>query len=42
VIQTAIDRAGLIERIDELLEARYRSADLFNLDDPVGRSCSSS
>jgi len=35
VIETAIDRAGLIERIDELLEARYRSADLFNLDDPL-------
>ncbi|MDQ2761330.1 MAG: DNA (cytosine-5-)-methyltransferase [Actinomycetota bacterium] len=35
VIQGAIDRAGLIERIDELLEARYRSADLFNLDDPL-------
>lgn len=35
MIETAIDRAGLIERIDELLEARYRSADLFNLDDPL-------
>lgn len=30
-----MDRGGLIERIDELLEARYRSADLFNLDDPL-------
>jgi len=30
-----IDRTGLVERIDELLEARYRSADLFNLDDPL-------
>jgi DNA (cytosine-5)-methyltransferase 1 len=35
VIETEIDRRGLIERIDELLEARYRSADLFNLDDPL-------
>lgn len=35
VIETAIDGTGLIERIDELLEARYRSADLFNLDDPL-------
>jgi DNA (cytosine-5)-methyltransferase 1 len=35
VIETKIDRRGLIERIDELLEARYRSADLFNLDDPL-------
>ena len=35
VIETAIERAGLIERIDELLEARYGSADLFNLDDPL-------
>lgn len=35
MIETTIDRAGLITRIDELLEARYRSADLFNLDDPL-------
>ncbi len=35
VIETAIERAGLIERIDELPEARYGSADLFNLDDPL-------
>lgn len=35
VIETKIDRRGLIERIDELLEARYRSGDLFNLDDPL-------
>jgi len=35
VIARPIDRSGLIERIDELLEARYRSADLFNLDDPL-------
>jgi len=35
VIETAIERSGLIQRIDELLEARYRSADLFNLDDPL-------
>ncbi|MHB8718539.1 MAG: DNA (cytosine-5-)-methyltransferase [Candidatus Dormibacteria bacterium] len=35
MIKTPIDRQGLIERLDELLEARYRSADLFNLDDPL-------
>lgn len=35
MIETEIGREGLIERIDELLEARYRSADLFNLDDPL-------
>lgn len=35
MIITEIDRTGLIERIDELLEARYRSADLFNLADPL-------
>ena len=35
MIETPIDRAGLVERIDELLEARYRSADLFNLNDPL-------
>jgi DNA (cytosine-5)-methyltransferase 1 len=35
VNESKIDQAGLIERIDELLEARYRSADLFNLDDPL-------
>jgi DNA (cytosine-5)-methyltransferase 1 len=35
VIESEIDRRGLIERIDELLEARYGSADLFNLDDPL-------
>ena len=35
VIVAPIDRSALIERIDELLEARYRSADLFNLDDPL-------
>ncbi len=33
--KSRIDRTGLIERIDELLEARYRSAGLFNLDDPL-------
>ena len=36
VIEAATERIGLIARIDELLEARYRSADLFNLDDPLG------
>lgn len=35
VIKSEIDRGGLIARLDELLEARYRSADLFNLDDPL-------
>ena len=35
MIETEIGREALIERIDELLEARYRSADLFNLDDPL-------
>ncbi len=35
MIETALSAHGLIERIDELLEARYRSADLFNLDDPL-------
>ena len=35
MIETTIERIGLIERIDELLEARYCSADLFNLDDPL-------
>lgn len=35
MIETEIDPTGLIERIDELLEARYHSADLFNLDDPL-------
>ena len=35
MIRRAIDRSALIERIDELLEARYHSAELFNLDDPL-------
>lgn len=35
MIETEIGREALIERIDELLEARYRSADLFNYDDPL-------
>jgi DNA (cytosine-5)-methyltransferase 1 len=30
--------AGVIERIDELLEVRYRSADLGNLDDPLAET----
>ena len=38
MIETDIGREGLIERIDELLEARYRSADLFNLDDPLAEA----
>lgn len=29
---------GLLERIDELLEVRYRSADLGNLDDPLAEA----
>lgn len=35
MIEAATERIGLIARINELLEARYRSADLFNLDDPL-------
>lgn len=35
MIETEIGREGLIERVDELLEARYRSGDLFNLNDPL-------
>jgi DNA (cytosine-5)-methyltransferase 1 len=38
VIETAVDRRGLIDRIDELLEARYRSGDLGNLDDPLAET----
>src|SRR5712692_9417952 len=33
-----LDASGVIERIDELLEARYRSADLGNLDDPLAEA----
>jgi len=38
MIEAKIDREGLIERIDELLEARYRSADLFNFGEPLEES----
>jgi DNA (cytosine-5)-methyltransferase 1 len=35
MIETALDSRGLLSRIDELLEARYRSGDLGNVDDPL-------
>lgn len=35
MIATELTERGLLERIDELLEATYRSADLGNLDDPL-------
>ncbi|HEU6445183.1 MAG TPA: DNA (cytosine-5-)-methyltransferase [Gaiellaceae bacterium] len=34
----AIDQGGLLERIDELLEATYRSADLGNMQDPLAET----
>jgi hypothetical protein len=33
VIETELGRDALLARIDELLEARYRSVDLGNVDD---------
>ena len=33
-----LDARGIIERIDELLEAKYRSADLGNLEDPLAET----
>ena len=33
-----VDARGIIERIDELLEAKYRSADLGNLEDPLAET----
>jgi DNA (cytosine-5)-methyltransferase 1 len=38
VILTKLSAADLVTRIDELLEARYRSADLGNLDDPLAET----
>jgi DNA (cytosine-5)-methyltransferase 1 len=35
---TAVDQRGLLERIDELLEATYRSADLGNVSDPLAET----
>lgn len=35
---TAIDPRGMLERIDELLEATYRSADLGNVSDPLAET----
>jgi DNA (cytosine-5)-methyltransferase 1 len=38
VITSALDHRGLLERIDELLEATYRSGDLGNVDDPLAET----
>src|SRR5205085_10024496 len=38
MIETALDSRGLLARIDELLEARYRSGDLGNVDDPLAET----
>lgn len=38
MIETELDRQGLLARIDELLEARYRSGDLGNVDDPLAET----
>jgi DNA (cytosine-5)-methyltransferase 1 len=38
MIETRLDGDALLARIDELLEARYRSADLGNLDDPLAET----
>jgi DNA (cytosine-5)-methyltransferase 1 len=38
MISTPLAPAGIVARIDELLEARYRSADLGNLDDPLAEA----
>jgi DNA (cytosine-5)-methyltransferase 1 len=38
VIETKLDRDALLARIDELLEARYRSGDLGNVDDPLAET----
>jgi DNA (cytosine-5)-methyltransferase 1 len=35
---SALSRAEIFERVDELLEAKYRSADLGNLEDPLAES----
>lgn len=38
VVPADLTRGELLDRIDELLEARYRSADLGNLDDPLAET----
>jgi DNA (cytosine-5)-methyltransferase 1 len=38
VITTDLSERDLLERLDELLEATYRSADLGNLDDPLAET----
>ena len=38
MIETELDSRGLLARIDELLEARYRSGDLGNVDDPLAET----
>lgn len=38
MIETELDHGALLARIDELLEARYRSGDLGNVDDPLAET----
>ncbi|HWQ24761.1 MAG TPA: hypothetical protein VNK94_11705, partial [Gaiellaceae bacterium] len=38
MIETDLNRDALVARIDELLEARYRSGDLGNVDDPLAET----
>lgn len=38
MIETTLDHGALLARIDELLEARYRSGDLGNVDDPLAET----
>jgi endonuclease III len=38
MIETKLDPQALLGRIDELLEARYRSGDLGNVDDPLAET----
>ena len=38
MIETKLDRRALLVRIDQLLEARYRSGDLGNVDDPLAET----
>ncbi len=38
MIETKLDRDALLARIDELLEAQYRSGDLGNVDDPLAET----
>lgn len=38
MIETTLGRDALLARIDELLEARYRSGDLGNVDDPLAET----